>query len=311
VACVVAVAMMLLAGYTLRPLRVLREGAQVIGRGNYAHRVKIAAPDEIGDLAREFNAMAGAIEERESRLIESERIAARSERLATVGRLAAQITPEVRNPLSAIQLNTEMLDEEIQSIAPAAGGEARALLSAIQREVDRLTEVTEAYLQFARLPRPRLEVEDLAAVIQGTTSFVEAELAASGVALAVDLAADLPRLLLDENQIRQALLNLLRNAREAMSGGGTVTVSAHRLPGGGVELVVGDSGCGMPPEQLQKVFDPFFTTKEKGTGLGLTVTSQIIGEHGGTIEAESQPGQGTRFVIRLPAPDPGTPAGVA
>jgi signal transduction histidine kinase len=265
--------------------------------------VDIRAADEIGELAAEFNAMAGAVPEREQRLIETERLAAKAERLATVGRAAAQITHEVRNPLSSIQLNAEMLEEELAAVETSPPvTEARTLLTAIQREIDRLTDVTEAYLQFARLPRLRLESDELEPVLRDTVSFVAAELAADDVTVDVDVEA-LPPLVFDDNLLRQALLNLLRNAREAMTGGGTITLSARRV-GDAVEVAVADTGVGLEPEELRQIFDPFYTTKEKGTGLGLAITTQIIEEHGGAIHAESRPEGGTRLVFTLPLAGP-------
>lgn len=309
-ALLIAVVMMLLAHWTLRPLQTLRRGARIIGRGEYAHRVSIKARDEIGDLAQDFNTMAEAIQEREARLIETERLAARSERLATVGRMASQITHEVRNPLSSIQLNAEMLEEELAATGLGQASEARALLTAIQREVDRLTEVTEAYLQFARLPRPRLEEDDLGELVRSVVAFTEGELRAADIEVRLELDESLPPLAFDENQIRQALINLIRNAREAMVEGGTLTMSV-KLAGQGVQVAVADTGVGMDEEQQGKIFDPFFSTKDKGTGLGLAITAQIIEEHGGTIDVESEPGKGTRFLVNLPrggappAPSPG------
>ena len=299
----IAVAMMLMAHFTQRPLRVLREGSRVIGKGDYDHRVKISARDELGELAAEFNAMAEAIQEREQRLIETERLAAKAERLATVGRAAAQITHEVRNPLSAIGLNAEMVEEELASLSSDEEPvrEARSLLAAILKEVDRLTEVTEAYLQFARVPTPRMEEDDLASVVSDTLTFVEGELRAANIEVALALE-EVPRFTFDENRIRQALLNLIRNAREAMSPEGGVLTLAIRTAKehDAVELSVADTGCGMTEEQVRQVFDPFYSTKEKGTGLGLAITSQIVEEHGGAVWAESRPGKGTRFVLSLP-----------
>lgn len=299
-AVLIAVAMMLMAHWTLRPLRVLREGSRRIGRGDYDHRVAIRAKDEIGELAADFNAMAGAVHDREQRLIETERLAAKAERLATVGRAAAQITHEVRNPLSSIQLNAEMLEEELADLGTSSPvTEARALLTAIQREIDRLTDITEAYLQFARLPRPRLEEDELEPVLRDTVTFVEGEMDADGVTVTLEID-ELPTFVFDENLIRQALMNLLRNAREAMvSGGGTITLSARKRSDA-VEVTVADTGVGLEPDEIKKVFDPFYSTKETGTGLGLAITNQIIEEHGGTIRAEQRESGGTRFVFTLP-----------
>src|SRR5204863_2163841 len=130
----------------LAPLRRLAASAKQIARGDYRQRVDVASGDEIGALAGEFNAMAAALEERELRLI-------RSERLAAVGKIAAQITHEVRNPLSSIGLNAELLEEELGALP--GGAESRQIASAIVKEVDRLAAITEQYLRFARLPRPR------------------------------------------------------------------------------------------------------------------------------------------------------------
>ena len=162
--------------------------------------------DEIGDLARELDAMAAALEEREQRLI-------RSERLATVGRMAAQITHEVRNPLASIGLYAELLGDEF-----AERPEARRLVNSITSEVDRLTEITETYLRFARLPRPKLDREDLPAMVASVVEFARAELLQAGIVLETELTPGV-EVAADESQLRQALLNLMRNAREAMDAG--------------------------------------------------------------------------------------------
>jgi signal transduction histidine kinase len=290
IAAGVGAAVMWVATRTLMPLRTLADRAKEIARGDYKQRVDASTPDEIGALGREFNAMAAALDEREQRLI-------RSERLAAVGKIAAQITHEVRNPLSSIGLNAEMLEEE-------TSGEAKLLARAIVKEVDRLTEITEEYLRFARLPRPKLEREDLAAIVSSLASFMRPELERRGVCLQERLDPSLPPVAADEHQLRQALLNLLRNAVEATAAGGTLTVAARAIDERALELTIADTGEGIAPENLPKIFDPFFSTKEGGTGLGLALTQQIIVEHGGRIEVQSQPGRGTTFVIRLAAAAP-------
>jgi signal transduction histidine kinase len=279
----------------LRPLLRLAETAKKIARGDYQQRADESSPDEIGALGREFNAMAGALEEREQRLI-------RSERLAAVGKIAAHITHEVRNPLSSIGLNAEMLEEEVGALEgpPAQVEESKQLARAIVKEVDRLTEITEGYLRFARLPRPKLDKEDLRQIVASLLAFLRGELESRGITVELDAPSDLPLVAGDEHQLRQALLNLLRNAGEAMTGGGKL---ALRLSSGDkfVELRIQDSGQGIAAEHLAKIFDPFFSTKEHGTGLGLALTQQIVLEHGGTIDVSSAPGQGTTFVVRLPS----------
>jgi len=283
---------------TLRPLKQLVAGTKRIGTGDYSHRVEIRSRDELGVLSREFNSMAAAIEEREQRLI-------RSERMAAAGQIASHITHEIRNPLSSISLNTELLEEELvdggdgddpQSV------EGRRLCHAIRREVDRLTDITEEYLRFARLPSPRLGTEDVNEILIDLLSFVSGELASKGIELGQELAPDLPSVEADENQLRQAFLNLLRNAGEAMAReGGALTVATRAdRASDEVEVTIRDTGVGICEEHLSKLFEPFFSTKETGTGLGLALTQQIIQEHGGSITVSSAPGRGTTFTVRLP-----------
>jgi signal transduction histidine kinase len=274
---------------TLRPLNVLREHTKQIAGGDYARRTGIASRDEIGDLAREFDAMAAAIEEREHKLI-------RSERLATVGRMAAHITHEIRNPLASLGLNVELLGDEVG----ADNQEARKLVNSIGKEVDRLSEITETYLRFVRLPKPKLEREDLGAVAMSVLEFAGSELALAGIGWTIDIEPGLPEVVADESQLRQALLNLVRNAKEAMPGGGSIRLEVGKAAEGQVRLVLADSGLGIPPENLANIFEPFFSTKAKGTGLGLALVQQIVSEHGGRIEVDCPPGGGTRFTIFLP-----------
>src|SRR5450432_3898323 len=244
--------------------------------------------------------MADAIQERERRLI-------RSERLATVGRMAAQIAHEVRNPLSSIGLNAELLGDELA----VGADEARRLIASIISEVDRLAEITETYLRFARLPRPKLESEDLGVIVRSVVDLSRGELAQEGIALVVDIAPDLPEMPADEAQLRQALINLVRNAREALASAPRkelgITVAVDR-PSGRLEVRVSDSGAGIEGSDLGKIFDPFFSTKAQGTGLGLALVQQIVVDHGGQIDVESAPGRGTTFTLAFPIPAATGPA---
>jgi two-component system NtrC family sensor kinase len=288
----VALAVFLFTLRTLRPLGVLRRRARQVAEGEYTQRTGVTSHDEIGDLAREFDAMADAIQEREHRLI-------RSERLATVGRMAAQIAHEVRNPLSSIGLNAELLGDELATEAD----EARRMVASIIGEVDRLTEITETYLRFTRLPRPNLEGEDLGGLVASVVAMGRGEIVQEGITLDVDIAPDLPELPADEAQLRQALINLVRNAREALASAPTKRLGisvAHHRPSGRLLVRVSDSGAGIDRRDLGKIFDPFFSTKAQGTGLGLALVQQIVVDHGGQIDVESEPGRGTTFTLAFP-----------
>jgi signal transduction histidine kinase len=287
---------------SLRPVRTLIEGVSRIGRGDYTAQLGVRGDDEVAILAREFDKMARSLQARESQLKAQAEALARAEQLAAVGRLSAQIAHEVRNPLSSIGLNVEMLQEAFARArfdAEDVGQEARELLDAVTREVDRLTEVTEQYLSMARPPSPRLVAEDLAELLDGVLAFSREELERAGVRVVRDFASDTPQVLTDEGQLRQVFLNLLRNAREAMPGGGQLTVATRGLERE-VEVSLRDTGVGMADAVRERVFEPFFSTKAGGTGLGLPVSQQILQAHGGSLSCTSSPGEGTTFVLRLP-----------
>jgi signal transduction histidine kinase len=278
---------------TLRPLRVLRAAARRVAAGSYDSRIVERGPAEVADLAREFNSMARAVEERERGLV-------RSERLAAVGKMAAMITHEVRNPLSSIGLNTELLEEELGKADGAT--EARALCTSIHREVDRLTAITEEYLSFARLPKPKIAHEPVNAMVDALATFVREDLATKHVELTVELGDGDPKAMIDAAQLRQCLLNLVRNAADAVAakGRGRVTLRTRRT-GERIVIEVEDDGIGIPADVLPKLFDPFFSTKEGGSGLGLALTQQIVKDHGGDLEVTSTVGKGTTFRMSVPA----------
>jgi signal transduction histidine kinase len=295
----------LLAQRALAPIKGLTEAAQRLGRGapDAVAAVPERGADELALLAREFNAMAQRLAARERELKAQSEALLRSERLAAIGRIAAQITHEIRNPLSAIGLNAEELAARLRERAAASGvdegASALALCDAIAREVDRLAAVTEDYLRFARLPRPQLAQVDLNEVLRELLDFVRPELAAAGVRVEADLSPRLPVLFADAGQLRQLLLNLVRNAKEAMPVGGELQISTSPEDGSAV-VRVRDFGPGIDPERLQRIFDPFFTTKERGTGLGLALSQQIAQEHGGELSCERTSGAGATFRLRLP-----------
>jgi signal transduction histidine kinase len=279
---------------TLRPLRKLRDGAARIAAGDYASRINERGPAEVRDLAREFNSMGRAVEERERELV-------RSERLAAVGKMARTITHEVRNPLSSIGLNTELLEDELPKGPEMA--EARNLCSAIHREVDRLTAITEEYLAFGRLPNPKLSREPVNTMVNALAAFVREDLASKKVTLVTELAPGDPIAQVDGGQIRQCLINLVRNAADAVvaKGEGRVTIRTRERPAQKrIEIDVEDNGIGIAPELLPKLFDPFFSTKEGGNGLGLALTQQIVRDHGGDLRVESTVGKGTTFTVSVP-----------
>ncbi len=286
----------------LKPVRTLIDGVSRIGRGDYTAQLGVRGDDEIAILAREFDAMATSLRHREAQLRTQQEALLRAEQFAAAGRISAQVAHEIRNPLSSIGLNVELLEEafaEARFSRENTRGEVREILSAVTREVDRLTEITEEYLRMARVARPTLMLEDLNAIVRSVVEFSREELSRSGVRVALRLEEALPPALADEGQLRQVFLNLLRNSREAMPDGGQITVET-RSREGQVEARFSDTGGGMSSETQQRIFEPFFSTKESGSGLGLSVCWQILKAHNGAIDCESHPGKGTRFAVALP-----------
>ncbi|HWL89031.1 MAG TPA: ATP-binding protein, partial [Polyangiaceae bacterium] len=266
----------------LAPLARVTERAQAVAHGDLTPQDVIPTEDEIGDLAMAFERMVGAVANAQAQALSNERLAA-------IGKMAAHVTHEIRNPLSSIGLNIELLEEELLARGDGARVESRALLQAIAREVQRLEHLSEEYLRLARLPSPRMEAEDIAGAVNEVVAFSRAEMDRADCRVRVDISEKLPPALFDEAQIRQALLNLLRNAREAMPQGGDIDVIV-RAEGMSVVVRVNDRGGGIPDEIRPRVFDPFFSTKGEGTGLGLAITRQIVVAHGGTVTAEPREG---------------------
>jgi signal transduction histidine kinase len=234
-------------------------------------------------------------EQAKGRLVESERLAA-------IGRLAAQITHEIRNPLSSIGLNIDLLGDDVPHLPDDRQQEAKAILDAVGGEVNRLSQITEGYLRYARLPTQAQKPGDVADLLAALAAFNQGEAESAGVMLELNIDEDVPAVTHDPSRLRQALLNLLRNALEAAGRGGTVRLGAHATTHG-ARLCVDDSGVGFDDEQKAKLFEPFFTTKPQGTGLGLTLAQQIIREHGGKLSAEDSDLGGARFIIDLPSSD--------
>jgi PAS domain S-box-containing protein len=236
----------------------------------------------------------------ERKRLEEEKL--RTERLAVVGAMSARLAHEIRNPLSSITLNIDLVRDEIEALAKDKGSaaeESHSLLRSIDSEVRRIQRVTDDYLQFARMPKPHRELVSLNDMLSHGLSFLQSLFEATGVNVQTNFDQSLPPIHADENQLWQAILNLIRNALEAMPNGGTLTLHTARAASG-IVLTISDTGKGMTEQELQQIFKPFFSTKVGGTGLGLPLTQQIVAEHGGRIQCESFQDRGTTFVIELP-----------
>lgn len=228
------------------------------------------------------------------------------EKMVLIGQIAASVAHELNTPLGTILLRVQLVEQQTQDDGDLSD------LKVIESEAQRCRRIIDSLLGFSRRSEGIVSKASVDSLIQESRSLVEHDLSLKDISLQVDNADDGAAVRVDANQIHQVLLNLVTNAADAMPNGGRLHIKTQLLSDENmVEIEVVDDGCGMEPDVLGRAFDPFFTTKErgKGTGLGLAICQRIVEEHEGTIEIQSQPGQGTTVSIRLPQAASGVPAG--
>jgi signal transduction histidine kinase len=218
-----------------------------------------------------------------------------------IARLAGGLAHEIKNPLSTIRLNMELLAEDLADSETPAGRRAQKRIEVVRRECQRLQSLLDDFLSFAKVRRLHLESSDLNHQIEDVLEFFAPEAKEAGVEVVRYLDPELPRVMLDREAFRQALLNLIINAKQAMPEGGQLVVRTS-AQGGTVETQLIDTGCGMDDGTLSRMFEAFYSTKPGGSGLGLPTTEKIIAAHGGQIRVQSEVGHGTQITIELPVP---------
>ncbi len=278
-------------GWTGVTLLVVLFGLPAVIVGIVAERERGAR----GEVERLNDELTGTL----SRLQAAQQELLVSERLATVGRLSLRVAHEVRNPISAIELNAEMLEDIVRARTGADMEEAGGLVSAIRDQVTTLDALTEEYLAFARFPKAHFEEESINQLVEELAAFIRPVADRQGLTMRVETDPAVPMMEIDRTLLRLAIHNLVKNGLEALSRGGALTISSRAL-GDTVEIAVADTGPGIAPEVAPRVFEQFFTTKPQGTGLGLAISRQIIEEHGGDLRWANRPGGGAVFTIRLP-----------
>jgi two-component system NtrC family sensor kinase len=305
----------------VRPVTDLVAATRAVAAGDYGTEIKVATLGELGALEHSFNEMIAAlakaraerqalletleqqVEDRTAALKEAQAQLVQSEKLSSLGRLAASIAHEINNPLAGIltyaKLLIRMLDAE-RVDEPTRAASVKHL-KLVQRETERCTAIVRNLLDFARQRPLSLKDTDIAALLDEAVSLIGHQAALKGLTIS-KTCTPVPLIKADAGQLRQAIVNLALNGLEAMQHGGTLTLKCGVAAGGKqVEVTCQDTGVGIPPDRLAKVFDPFFSTKEMGTGLGLSVVYGIVERHGGTIDISSEVGKGTTVVLRLPA----------
>ena len=288
-----------LAKGILQPIKQLIFASHQWAGGNLDYRVETAQNDEIAELTDTFNMMASSLKERDERLKEyAHQQIMKSERLATLGQLAAGVAHEINNPLGAVLMYAHLSLEET-----SAEDSRHQNLGKIVGEATRCKNIVRGLLDFARQSEPNVEEADVNDILERTLSLLRNQTMFQNIKVTVQFSSSLPKAMMDSGQIQQVFTNIILNAAEAMDEGGELIVATRTADDGEfIEVEFTDTGCGIPRENLEKIFDPFFTTKEvgRGTGLGLAVSFGIIARHQGTIEVESDINKGTTFIVRLP-----------
>lgn len=306
--------------FVVRPVSQLMEGTEKIAAGHLAHDIEVNTQDEIGVLAASFNRMTQSlrdaqgeirnlmehleeqVEERTAALRAAQGQLIQSEKMASLGKLAASIAHEINNPLSGILTLAKLLIRTAEEGIPDATAQASFIrhLRLVERETQRCTTIVRNLLGFARQRTLTLTEVDINGPVEEALGLLNNQISIQGVVVEKHLGS-VPRVRADFGQLRQAFVNVILNACEAMETGGMLTITSRFLPAEEmVELEVVDTGTGIPPDQLSKILEPFFTTKERGTGLGLSVVYGIVERHGGKVDIRSRVGEGTTVLIRLP-----------
>lgn len=226
----------------------------------------------------------------------------RMQQFARLGELLAGLAHEVRNPLSTVLLNLQLIREEFDADPDGGARERRTVrrLAVVEDEVKRLQALLDEFLRFARMPDVAPEPSDVNGLLRAVVEFSAPELAERGISLRFYPGQDVGTAPLDPAQFRAAVVNLVRNAADACKQGDEVIVSSRRLADGHVQVQVIDTGEGMDEETIQRIFQPYFSTKKAGTGLGLPTVRRILEQHGGSVRVQSEVGRGTQFTLELP-----------
>ncbi len=320
IASISTIAVLALLFVVGNPIRQLVLGTDRVAKGDLRHVIPIDSNDEMGYLAHSFNNMTESlrkandeirewirtlelkVEDRTKELKDTQFQLMHSEKLASLGKIAATVAHEINNPLSGVFTYVKLMERKIEQGQgePPDVEKFREYLSTMSREVQRTSAIVQNLLDFTRPKELARKVVSLNALVEESLDIVRNKLAIADIEVVKEMHP-LPDIPADPSQMKQVFINLIINACEAMETGGALTIrSRHDQIRDKVTISFADNGPGIPPEILSHLFDPFYTTKEKGTGLGLAVVYGIITRHNGRIEVKSSPGEGTEMLITLP-----------
>ena len=281
-----------------RPIKELSTAARKVAGGNFDVQVPADRGDEMGILAAAFNEMTGKL----ARARELEMQLHQAEKGAVVGRLAAAIAHEIRNPLNYINLTLDHLRSSFAPADPNKQATFIQLTDQLKTEVARINRHISDFLKYSRPSKLELQSVDIRAEAEDALRLVEGRTEECGIETRIVQDDTLPPVMADRESLRSVFTNLVINAVEAIDGaGGSVSIKLSNPEANSVKVEITDSGCGIAADDISKVFEPYFSTKETGTGLGLAIVKKAVDDHGGTISVSSKQGTGTTFTIILPA----------
>lgn len=288
---------LLFSSRALNPLPALIQSIKKIADGDFNQTLKVKAHDrnEISLLAREYNRMLNGLKERDLKIKRQQNELLKTERLAAVGKLSAEVVHEIRNPLNALSLNIDWLEGEIKD----SNEEIYRALKGMLHEVERLNQITESYLVRARVPSQKNPQTEVNSLISEVVDFMQQETKEGKIQVKTNLTDEGIRVSGDRSRLKQVFLNILKNAKESMPNGGNIDVQTT-VANNTAEVRVADTGHGMNISTQRQAFHSFYTTKTAGTGLGMTLTKNIVEEVQGSIHCESQLGKGTTLILKFP-----------
>lgn len=292
-----------LVHFTVKPIEEVAVGVKAVGRGELGRKVEVRRRDEVGALAAAFNRMTDDLARARDRLEEAQRQLIRSEKLRAAGRLAAGVAHEINNAVNAILNGVEILSEKRSQ--PLVQNEK--YLNIIRSEAHLCKRIVRSLLDFSHPSEIAFTSVNVNDVVEEMILLLEGHSAFRQIKVVKDLAEDIPPIQADAGQLQQVFTNLALNAADAMPEGGELRIRTRDLDGRGeegalVQIKFEDTGCGIPPETIDRIFEPFFSTKEgsEDLGLGLSVVYGIIQSYNGRLDVRSKVGEGTTFLIELP-----------
>jgi len=289
----------ILARRITRPIHRLVDGTVRIAHGDLSQAIVDTSRDEVGDLARSFNDMTSQLLHAREKMDDANRRLVQHEKLASIGRMAATIAHEIRNPLTSVKLNVQKIAEE-EGFAETV----KAHLGLTLEGIDQIERFIKELLNFTRVQELSLERWPVEQIVDESLKMVKETLAQKKIVVEKACAPDVPAILADADKLRQVFLNLLRNAHEALGSGGKISIACDTVAEGGRTMVrvrIADNGPGIAEKDRPNIFEPFYTTKASGFGLGLANARKIVEQHSGTIAVGKKRGRGSAFVILIPA----------